>query len=241
MSDTPINNMNFKQLRNEVQLLRDELAIFKRKYEDIIYNIDADNFSSRFVKEQGDMRAAIEVAAEGIKTKVSNEEFQSAMTQTAEKIETEVSNLDNTLSSKITQTATEIRSEVKDVESGLSSDISQTASEIGLRVKTVEGKTNSISVNDEEILIDGDKTAITGVIYLTNNDKEKRFAMWHDESQGYEQVFLDSCTADNVPLVLGSNGTVYIGSSANGFQVATRDWVLENAGSSSGTVVAVFG
>ena len=51
MSDN-INNMNDKQLRNEVQLLRDELAIMKRKFEDIIYNLDTDNFSSRFVKEQ---------------------------------------------------------------------------------------------------------------------------------------------------------------------------------------------
>ena len=75
-----------KKLRNEVQLLRDELAIMKRKYEDIIYNLDTDNFSSRFVQEQGDMRTAIEVTAEGIKTKVSNEEFESAMSQTAERI-----------------------------------------------------------------------------------------------------------------------------------------------------------
>ena len=70
-----IYNMDLKQLRNEIQLLRDELAIFKRKYEDIIYNLDDENFSSRFVKEKGDMKAAIEVTAEGIKTKVSNEEL----------------------------------------------------------------------------------------------------------------------------------------------------------------------
>ena len=61
MSD--ISNMTDKQLRNEVQLLRDELAIMKRKYEDIIYNLDTDNFSSRFVKEQGDMKTAIKVTA----------------------------------------------------------------------------------------------------------------------------------------------------------------------------------
>ena len=87
MSDN-INAMNFKQLKNEVQSLRDELAIMKRKYEDIIYNLDDDNFSSRFVKEKGDMRTAIEINAEGIKTKVSNEEFESQMEQTAKKIET---------------------------------------------------------------------------------------------------------------------------------------------------------
>ena len=86
-----IAKMNDKQLRNEVQLLRDELAIMKRKYEDIIYNLDTDNFSSRFVKEQGDMRTAIKVTAEGIETKVSNEEFESTIKQTAESISSIVS------------------------------------------------------------------------------------------------------------------------------------------------------
>lgn len=83
-----INKMDFKQLRKEVQSLRDELAIMQRKYEDILHNLDTDNFSSRFVKEQGDMRTAIEVTAEGIKTKVSNEELAKYTTleQTAEAI-----------------------------------------------------------------------------------------------------------------------------------------------------------
>lgn len=88
-----INKMDFKQLRKEVQSLRDEIAIMQRKYEDILYNLDTDNFSSRFVKEQGDMRAAIEVTAEGIKTKVSKEDLErySTIEQTAEHIQNIVS------------------------------------------------------------------------------------------------------------------------------------------------------
>lgn len=77
MSDT----LEMKKLRNEVQLLRDELVIMKRKYEDIIYNLDTDNFSSRFVKEQDNMKTAIEVTAKGIKTKVSKEDLDGALTQ----------------------------------------------------------------------------------------------------------------------------------------------------------------
>ena len=50
MFDIPINKMDFKQLRNEVQALRDELAIMKRKYEDAIYNLDSDNFSKSFTR-----------------------------------------------------------------------------------------------------------------------------------------------------------------------------------------------
>ena len=46
MSDLPIKSMNFKQLRNEVQYLRDELAMMKRHYDDLLYNLDDDNIVS---------------------------------------------------------------------------------------------------------------------------------------------------------------------------------------------------
>ena len=52
MSDNNVNQMDIKKLRNEVQLLRDELAIMQRKYEDILYNLDDDNFSSQLKKEK---------------------------------------------------------------------------------------------------------------------------------------------------------------------------------------------
>lgn len=90
-----INKMDFKQLRNEVQLLRDELAVFKRKYEDIIYNLDDDNFSSTLLKEKDGMKTDIKVTAEGIKTKVSKEDMDkellsyTTLEQTADAIKTQ--------------------------------------------------------------------------------------------------------------------------------------------------------
>lgn len=92
MSDGDINKMNFKQLKNEVQLLRDELAIFKRKYEDAIYNLDSDNFAKGFTLEQNNMKAQIKISAEAIKTTVSKTDLDtrlesySTKEQTAEKI-----------------------------------------------------------------------------------------------------------------------------------------------------------
>ena len=124
MSDSNINQMTVKQLRNEVQLLRDELAIMKRQYEDIIYNLDTENFSSRFVKEQGNMKTAIEINAKGIKTKVSNEDLNKSLSnystieQTAEKIKTEVESVNTSTDNKlknystIEQTAEKISSTV---------------------------------------------------------------------------------------------------------------------------------
>ena len=81
MSNGNIATMTDKQLRNEVQLLRDELAIMKRKYEDIIYNLDTENFSSRFVKEHDNMKTSIDVTAEGIKTKVSKEDLDGELAE----------------------------------------------------------------------------------------------------------------------------------------------------------------
>lgn len=97
MSDGDINKMNFKQLKNEVQLLRDELAIFKRKYEDAIYNLDSDNFGKNFTIEQNNMKAQIKITADAIKTMVSDTDLAaelekySTIEQTAERIQTVVS------------------------------------------------------------------------------------------------------------------------------------------------------
>lgn len=86
MSDKNINQMDFKELRNEVQLLRDELAIMQRKYEDILYNIDNENFSSSVIKEKNGMKTKIEINKKGIATLVEDLNNYSTITQTNNKI-----------------------------------------------------------------------------------------------------------------------------------------------------------
>lgn len=107
MFDIPISKMNDKQLRNAVQMLYDELAMFKRKYNDAIYNLDSDNLGKSFTIEQNNMKAQIKVTADAIKTMVSDTDLQSALTnystitQTANAIQTVVSkgaNLDDAIS-----------------------------------------------------------------------------------------------------------------------------------------------
>lgn len=274
MSD--ISKMTDRQLRNEVQLLRDELAIMKRKYEDIIYNLDTDNFSSRFVKEQGDMKTAIEVTAKGIEAKVSNEEFQSKLSLTAERFETSISNLDLTLSSKITQSAETIKAEVKqeledgdfvtkttfelttaelssevsrldkraDSLSGSISTISQTAENISFQVSAIDNGTFNnktlFTQSSDKFYFDGNQTIFTGCIWLTNNKKQKKFSINHDETNPatpFIQLY-----NQNDPLIIGRNQeSVYIASSnTDDNLIATRGWVEDHAGS-GGTVVARFG
>lgn len=96
-----INKMDVKQLRNEVQLLRDELAIMQRKYEDILYNLDDDNFSSRFVKEKNNLKTAITQTEKEIKLQASaideNTSAISSLSITAERITSRVEQTENDL------------------------------------------------------------------------------------------------------------------------------------------------
>lgn len=280
MSD--ISKMTDKQLRNEVQLLRDELAMMKRKYEDIIYNLDTDNFSSRFVKEQGDMKTAIKVTAKGLEAKVSNEEFQNELSLTAEKFETSISNLDLTLSARISLNANDIETEVtnrNDADRELSTIITQNAESISLiaedyvketefsslfsvaadgilsRVKKVEsgkfrdkttGTSYTLFTQDaNKFTFQGDYMDIQSAIRLTDNDNNLAFSMFHQESDG--TVYMRGMNNYSyAPVVVGNqsaSGTtqpIYLYSADENNLVATRGWVLGNAGSSD-TVIARFG
>ena len=86
MSNKDINQMDFKELRNEVQMLRDELAIMQRKYEDILYNLDDENFSGVLLKEKEDVKTKIEVNEKGISTLASSLDNYSTISQTSNQI-----------------------------------------------------------------------------------------------------------------------------------------------------------
>lgn len=96
MREESIEKMNFKELRAEVQLLRDELAVFKRKYEDAIYNLDSDNLGKSFTVTQNNMKAQLKIAADVIRSAVTEEDLASKLKkystveQTAEAITTTV-------------------------------------------------------------------------------------------------------------------------------------------------------
>lgn len=273
MSDLIIDNMNFKELKNEVQSLRDELAMMKRKYEDILFNLGDENFSGAVIKEKNDMRTQISVNASGIETKVSHDDLNgelekySTIEQTADKIRTEVDAINENLKnySTVEQTSEAITAKVTKeyvdtlvgdtyvTNANLTSEISlfedkitlsvsekyetkddaQTSyddlnsyiSEISLksdgvssRVTDLESfKTSIFTQTSSGFVLDGDKTAFTGVIYLTNNAKENRFSIFHDESQGYEQVLIGSagnCTG--LPIHIGNSGdTIYFNDCKN--------------------------
>lgn len=222
-----ISKMDFKQLRNEVQLLRDELAIMKRKYEDIIYNLDTDNFSSRFVKEQGDMRTAIEVNAEGIKTKVSNEELDaySTKTQTAEAIQNVVSKgakLDEAISISDISEATDtskiyVIKETDDNNNVLSetyyyfNDITKSWEILsGDNIYTVFEQTSEGFKLKGNVLIDGGKVAWNENTTPVQTKYSKDAVDWHNEFSAddiYMKMSFDGGKEWTSPMkVVGTDG-----------------------------------
>lgn len=374
--DKEIEQMDFKELRSEVRLLRDEMARMVRFYEDALYNLDESNFGKSFTVQQNKMKATIKVAADVIKTAVTEDDLaqeltkystieqtaeaitstvtaeyvntligddivtnatmQSAIQQSATQIQTSVSATyetkedaetayseinskitqsadlitatvtkeyvtgligdeyvsnavmntaieqsatsiksevsstyetktdaeasHNTLNSKITQTADEINltvssnynslsgdidsvyDEIDGVYDDLSSDISSVSiktNSISSRVTDVEGITSQFTQTSYGFMLDGEQTAFTGVIYLTDDAGNKRFSFFRDTSQyGQEQVIMWSCTGYTIPVVIGdTDGEVYIGYKMSGNEVATRNWVKSQGGSA----IAVFG
>lgn len=150
MSDTEISKMNFKQLRNEVQELRDELARFKRAYNDTIENLDDSNLSEYLIKEKEGMKTEIEVSADGIKALVvkSDElgERCATIEATADKIQTQVTkNQENIgkFDSKLTQTAEKITAEVTAVKE----DVGTFKTAINQRADSIESSVSAIETD----------------------------------------------------------------------------------------------
>lgn len=169
MSDMEISKMNFKQLRNEVQELRDELARFKRAYNDTIENLDDSNLSEYLIKEKEGMKTEIEVSADGIKALVvkSDElgERCATIEATADKIQTQVTkNQENIgkFDSKLTQTAEEISSEVTAVKK----DMGTFKTEINQRADSIESSVSAIETDVGEFnsKIEQTKDSITTAV-----------------------------------------------------------------------------
>lgn len=169
MSDTEISKMNFKQLRNEVQELRDELARFKRAYNDTIENLDDSNLSEYLIKEKEGMKTEIEVSAGGITALVAKSDELGERCATievnADKIQTEVTKNKEDIgkfNSKLTQTADKISAEVTAVKE----DVGTFKTEINQRADSIESSVSAIEtdVGEFDSKIEQTKDSITTVV-----------------------------------------------------------------------------
>ena len=103
------------------------------------------------VVRAGNLESKITQTAEQIQLQVSDLEknLDSKITQTATSIQTDVSDLEKNLNSKITQTATSIQTDVSDLEKNLDSKITQTATsiqtDVSAKFETVDGEIEKFS------------------------------------------------------------------------------------------------
>lgn len=181
MREENINKMNFKELRAEVQMLRDELAIFKRKYEDILYNLDNDNFSSRIIKEKDGMKAEIELTAERLviaysKIDTVGTELSTRIEQNAEQISLVAEQTDSSLeqfSAKLELAAQQLETKVSetDVEGMLVgySTIQQTAKAIETAVAPYSYSV--ITTNENVIALAAQGKLQDGFVYYNPDTK----------------------------------------------------------------------
>ena len=99
LESSAITSDEAKALRAQIQELSDQFAIMRRMYEDLFYNIDAGNLSEAMGRDYNS--TLTEVWPDGVTN-------TSSITQTADKLEAEVTRIDNEIGSfdsKITQTA----------------------------------------------------------------------------------------------------------------------------------------
>jgi hypothetical protein len=184
----------------------------QRKYEDILYNLDDENFSSHFIKEKDGMKAEIKITAEEISSKVSKGDFESYKSQTASRIASKISS-----------------SEAKSL-------ISQEADNIKMEIMN-DGVLSVFEQTENGFLLDGSLVKITGSINLMDNSNNHRasfFVSEASEGQPVVRIWTEYSAQENVfPLVLGNSNSsdsvdVYLSSFTNDNMVATRGWVNKN-------------
>ena len=186
-------------------------------------------------------------------------ELSSRITQTVDSIETKVKSVVNdtyikdklgntyattaTVQSQINQKANEITtsvSETYETKGNVSKQIAEvvaTADDISSRVGNVEGGNFTggtlFRQTNNMFLFDGTKAVFTGVISLTDNNGEKAFNIFHDESgfnTGSMFVLWGAGEHKNDNILLGgTDSKVYIGSETTNSEVATKGWVNNNA------------
>lgn len=114
----------------------------------------------------------------------------------------------------------ETKSDASDAYDDLDDYISRVAlnaNGISTRVTSLETfKTSVFTQTSYGFTLDGDTTTLTGVFFLTDDDGNKRFEIYHDESQGYEQIIMGCYPTGGLPIHIGRAGdTLYFSDCSN--------------------------
>lgn len=194
MSDD-INKMDFKQLRNQVQILSDQVAIMKRKYEDAIYNLDTANFSGRYIKEQNDFKSAIKMTEKEISLSVSALDGRiSTLNIDINSISSRVGMISDELGSEISQRKNLIKMIVKDLDpdtgTAIESIFEQTA--LGFNLTGNVKVTGNLDITNVERL--------AGTLYLNDGDNttSQRIVFSNGDIAGSDNGAIISNISDSI-------------------------------------------
>lgn len=140
---TEINKMDFKELRNAVQMLYDNYTKLKRMFDDAINNIDESNLATTFSKKLDSYESRFKITAKSIESMVSYDDLEnnlrqySTIKQTADEIKMVVSKsqeyadgIQKEMSAEFSMTADRISTKVVNLDNTFQSSISQTAEAI---------------------------------------------------------------------------------------------------------------
>lgn len=193
LSSMDFDSMDFKDLRNAVKacykeniMLRDEIAIMKRKYEDIIYNLDDENFSSRFVKEKNNMRTSIEQTEEAITLQAerideNEEEYKAQLKLTADAINAKVSVTD--LNTKLNEYST-ITQTAANITAAVNSEREYTTNMLGEKYYTKATVESKISASKDGIISTVSNT------YQTQSDANEQYGELQTQIEQTENSIL---------------------------------------------------
>lgn len=156
--------------------LEDLLAKTIRKYDDLLFNLDDENFSKKILKEREKMKASLSVTAEKIETaveKISEDgKSISSLIQTADSISASVEKYSGeilALSTKITQTAESIKLEANNYTDDKFAEFKINADGISASVK--RAFQNPVIVTDFDEVSSPD----TNTVYYSKADQKKHY------------------------------------------------------------------
>ena len=194
MTTKDINQMDFRELRNEVQSLKDTLTRALRTYEDLLYNLDDDNFSSKIIKEKNDMKTQITVTADGLSAQITAISDQAEqLSQLSTDISVQAGEIE-TVTKRVSDTETNITNikagydaistQVETIEDDLVnySTITQTADKIASIVAKTWDLNSAIKLNSETELPD---VGNNNIYVVSGNDYNGNYIdtyYYYDES-----------------------------------------------------------
>lgn len=167
-STTDIGKMDFKQLREKVIELESIVAKMKRYLEDALSNLDTDNFSTSFIKEQGNMKAQIKMTAE---------ELSSVYTRVDENM--------TTFETQIKQNADEISLKASKTE------LNQWGNSLKEQISSIEISPDTIELAVNDVIKDSSSDAYRSISSRIQLSKNQILATVSNNSNDYFEINTD--------------------------------------------------